>query len=43
MILNSYNGIASQIRHTNNMVFEKDVTDVFFSEFIQYQADEDGV
>ncbi|CAH8313034.1 unnamed protein product [Eruca vesicaria subsp. sativa] len=44
VILNHYNGIASQIRHANNMGFEKDVTDVFCSELIKkYQVDEDEV
>ncbi|CAN8234041.1 unnamed protein product [Cochlearia groenlandica] len=44
VILNHYNGIASQIRHANNMGFEKDVADVFCSELIKkYQVDEDDV
>ncbi|KFK42186.1 hypothetical protein AALP_AA2G222600 [Arabis alpina] len=44
VILNHYNGIASQIRHANNMGFEKDVSDVFCSELIKkYQVDEDEV
>lgn len=44
VILNHYNGIASQIRHANNMGFEKDVSDVFCSELIKkYQVDEDEI
>ncbi|ESQ27317.1 hypothetical protein EUTSA_v10019236mg [Eutrema salsugineum] len=44
VILNHYNGIASQIRHANNMGFEKEVSDVFCSELIKkYQVDEDDV
>ncbi|VVA95690.1 unnamed protein product [Arabis nemorensis] len=44
VILNHYNGIASQIRYANNMGFEKEVSDVFCSELIKkYQVDEDDV
>lgn len=44
VILNHYNGIVSQIRHANNMGFEKEVSDVFCSELIKkYQVDEDEV
>ncbi|CAH2067783.1 unnamed protein product [Thlaspi arvense] len=44
VILNHYNGIASQVRYANNMGFEKEVSDVFCSELIKkYQVDEDDV
>uniref|UniRef100_A0A1J3HL57 Protein DOWNSTREAM OF FLC n=2 Tax=Noccaea caerulescens TaxID=107243 RepID=A0A1J3HL57_NOCCA len=44
VILNHYNGIASHVRHANNMGFEKEVRDVFCSELIKkYQVDEDEV
>lgn len=44
VILNHYNGIASHVRHANNMGFEKEVSDVFCSELIKkYQVDEDEV
>lgn len=42
VILNHYSGIASQIRHANNMGFEKEVSDVFCSALFQkYMVDED--
>ncbi|XP_010428908.1 PREDICTED: major pollen allergen Lol p 11-like [Camelina sativa] len=42
VILNHYSGIASQIRHANNMGFEKDVSDIFCSALFQkYMVDED--
>ncbi|CAH8258519.1 unnamed protein product [Arabidopsis lyrata] len=42
VILNHYSGIASQIRHANNMGFEKEVSDVFCSAlFHKYMVDED--
>lgn len=35
VILNHFSGIATQIRHANNMGFEKEVSDVFCSELIK--------